>query len=122
MKDTELASAASKQQAALQEQADDYDKQLARLQHDKELASLAMTEEIELLRATADDLDTRLAEALKLAAAKEDTLDGLRAQARMRENRMAELAKDVENKGKFVLLLFIKVSLLHCIGSAMLAL
>ena len=69
------------------------------MQQDREQAAALSAKEAERLAEHVAVLEGKLADALKQLTGKEENLDSMRSQARMRENRLSELAADLEAKG-----------------------
>lgn len=99
-KDAAIAVIVTEKQAALEAQASEHEGAIRKLQEERDFATCSMAEENRSLAEYIEELEARLADALRQLAAKEESLDGMRGQARMRENRLAEMVKDLEGKGE----------------------
>ena len=98
-KDADLVEVAARMQREVDEQSRAHEAAIAQMKQDREQTAAVSAKEIEGLVEHVAVLEGKLAEALKQLTGKEENLDSMRSQARMRENRLSELAADLEAKG-----------------------
>ena len=98
-KDADLVEVAARKQRELDELSRAHEAAIAQMQQDREQAAAVSAKEAEGLAEHVAALEGKLADAIKQLTGKEENLDSMRSQARMRENRLSELAADLEAKG-----------------------